>query len=222
MTTSDPEQPMEITAVVPPILPEPTPAPDGLTDARYAANGVPVAAAALDGLTPEADVAAQGTGPGLLAEVRRWRDAAVGAAFEAEEAAAGMLDGLRRAASRRGEIVTELAERGARERLRGRQRASTAVHSAVTAFATSSVVDRVVDAQLERVLRPVVLAVLDDVLRLLEREPDRIQALIRGQRESMVDELVTRIRTGAEAGDTAVDRLTYRVFHRGPRPADAP
>ena len=71
-------------------------------------------------------------------------------------------------------------------------------------------------------LRPVVRAVLDDVLQLLEREPERIQALIRGQRESMVDELVGRIRTGAATGDTAVDRLTFRVFHRGPRAAPAP
>jgi hypothetical protein len=64
--------------------------------------------------------------------------------------------------------------------------------------------------------------VLDDVLVLLEKEPDRIQALIRGQRDSMVDELITRIRTGAATGDMAVDRLTTRVFHRGRRPMVRP
>jgi hypothetical protein len=72
------------------------------------------------------------------------------------------------------------------------------------------------------VLRPVVLAVLDDVLLLLEKEPERIQTLIRGQRESMVDELVGRLRAGAQAGDTAVDRMSFRVFRRGTRPDPGP
>jgi hypothetical protein len=63
----------------------------------------------------------------------------------------------------------------------------------------------------------VVLAVLDEVSVLLEKEPDRAQALIRGQRDHMADELVARIRTGAANGDTAVDRLTPPMFHRGRR-----
>jgi hypothetical protein len=152
----------------------------------------------------------------------RWRDVAVGAAFEAEELTAGLVAGLRRAAARREDRLAELADRGARERARGRQRADAALRSAVTTVATSPLVDLVVDAQLERILRPVIRAVLDDVLLLLEKEPDRIQALIRGQRDSMVDELVTRIRTGAAAGDTAVDRLTLRMFHRAPPVVDTP
>jgi len=86
-----------------------------------------------------------------------------------------------------------------------------------TAVATSPLVDRIVDAQIERILRPVVLTVLDEVLALLEKDPDRIQALVLGQRDHMVDELVTRIRTGAANGDMAVDRLTNRMFHRGRR-----
>jgi hypothetical protein len=153
------------------------------------------------------------------AEGSRWRDVAVGAAFQAGEATTGMIADLRRAAERRQRWIGQLAERGAVEQARGRRRAAAATQSAVTAVVTSSLIDRVVDAQLERVLRPLVSTVLDDVLLLLEKEPDRIQALIRGQRESMVDELVTRVRAGATVGDTAVDRLTLRMFHRGARPA---
>ncbi|GAB1642197.1 hypothetical protein [Krasilnikovia sp. MM14-A1259] len=229
MTTSDPEQPMETTTALPPTLPDDAAAGNGYAAALAADDGAPVAD---DGVpVTDGSPVAVAAGPaqagtvwdrlGPVTGVRWWRDAALGAVFEAEEAAAGMFAGLRRAAARRGDIVAELAARGARERTRGRQRANDAVQAAVTAFATSVVVDRVVDAQLERVLRPVVLAVLDDVLVLLEREPERIHSLIRGQRESMVDELITRVRTGAAAGDTAVDRITYRVFHRGPRPASA-
>jgi len=67
-----------------------------------------------------------------------------------------------------------------------------------------------------------VVAVLDDVLVLLDEEPERIKSLIRGQRDSMVDELVGRIRTGASAGDTVVDRWTARVFRRTPAPVPVP
>jgi hypothetical protein len=157
--------------------------------------------------------------------VGRWRDVAVGAAFEAEDTAAGLLGDLRRTGAwRRRWIAEQLAERGAAERARGRERAAGAVEGAATAVAVaiSPLVDRIVDAQLERILRPVVLTVLDEVLSLLEKEPDRIQALIRGQRNSMVDELVTRIRTGAATGDIAVDRLTSRMFNRGRRPVGRP
>jgi hypothetical protein len=201
--------------------PEQTPAtttsgqPDVDESATVPTEHPPTATAADD-----AAVVARHTAP--VAVAVRWRDVAVGAAFQAEEATAGLVTGLHRVVSRRGKWVGDLAERGAGERLRGRRRAAAAASSAVTAVATSALVDRIVDVQLERVLRPVVLAVLDDVLLLLEQEPERIQSLIRGQRESMVDELVGRIRTGAATGDTAVERLTFRVFHRGPRPAPAP
>jgi hypothetical protein len=165
---------------------------------------------------PDADPPAPHTG------AARWRDVAVGAAYQAEESAAALLADLRRISARRGRWLDELAERGAVERTQGRKRADEAAHTAVTAVATLPVVNWMVDAQLERVLRPLVSGILDDVLELLEREPDRIQALIQGQRETMVDELVGRIRTGAAAGDSAVDRLTFRVFRRGARPAPAP
>jgi hypothetical protein len=158
--------------------------------------------------------------------VGRWRDAAVGAAFEAEETAVALLADLRRNELWRRRWIAELAERGAAERARGRQRATGVVGGVVdelaTAVATSPLVDRIVDAQIERILRPVVLTVLDEVLALLEKDPDRIQALILGQRDHMVDELVTRIRTGAANGDMAVDRLTTRMFHRGRRTVPRP
>jgi len=162
------------------------------------------------------DVVWPSGGPG------RWPDLALGAAAEARQAAATLIAELYRAGERRRARMTALAERGARERVRGRRRAAGAVDSAVLAVATAPIVDRLVDAQLDRVLRPVVLAVLDDVLVLLEQEPERIQTLIRGQRDSMVDELVGRIRVGAADGDLAVDRLTARMFHRGRSPAPEP
>jgi hypothetical protein len=148
-----------------------------------------------------------------------WRDIAVGAAFEVRAATAAVIDDLRRTAAQRRRDVAELAERGALERDRGRRRAAAAVHNAATALATSPLVNLVVDAQLTRVLHPVVLAVLDDVLLLLDEDPERIQSLVRGQRDGMADELISRLRSGATAGDTAVDRMTSQMFHRGPRPA---
>jgi hypothetical protein len=160
--------------------------------------------------------------PAPVAGVSRWLDVALGAALRAEDVGTGLIADLRRAASADGRWIDELAERGAIQRARARRRAIAAARSAVTAVATSGPVDLVVDAQLERVLRPVVRAVLDDVLLLLEQEPERIQSLIRGQRESMVDEVVGRIRTGAAAGDTAVERLTTRMFRRAPAPAPVP
>lgn len=53
--------------------------------------------------------------------VGRWRDVAVGAAFGAEETAAGLLADLRRAGTWRRRWIAELAERGVAERVRGRQ-----------------------------------------------------------------------------------------------------
>jgi hypothetical protein len=150
---------------------------------------------------------------------RRWPDLALGAAIEARRATAGLAAEVRRAGPRRQARMAALAECGARERERGTRRALAAVDSAVLAAATAPIVDRVVDAQVERLLRPVVVAVLDDVLVLLENEPDRIQALMRGQRDSMADELLARIRVGAATGDTAVDRLTARMFRRDRSPA---
>jgi len=153
--------------------------------------------------------------PGARRRLLRWGDTLVGAAFAAEGATTEVVAGLRRR-------VDRLADRGAMERTRWQLRAEQTAQAAVSTVATSSVVDRVVDGQLQRVLRPVVLAVLDDVLLLLEQEPERIQTLIRGQRESMVDELVGRLRAGAQAGDTAVDRMSFRVFRRGARPEPEP
>ncbi|MCM4080296.1 hypothetical protein [Paractinoplanes hotanensis] len=170
-----------------------------------------------------------------------WGDAAIGAgarlvrgAVDAGTAVRVRVDGsaagLRRWAG-------ELAEQGAAERGRAaetmaeqrsraaatvssrRSRMASAVAAAVDTVATSPLVDRVVDAQVSRILRPLVRTVLDDVLTLLEQEAERIQPLVRGQRDSMVDELVGRIRTGAAAGDDAVDRMTSRMRWGRTRPA---
>ncbi|HEU4425399.1 MAG TPA: hypothetical protein VFR67_22935 [Pilimelia sp.] len=161
-----------------------------------------------------------------------WRDVAVGALFEAQEAAVRVVAGLRGAAAaavdpwqrsvRRApavadvarERVAELAARGAVERVRGRRRAADAMNALVDWVATAPVIDRVVDVQVDRILRPLVAAILDDVLGRLEAEPERIQALVRGQRDNMVDELVGRLRTGAAAGDTVIDRWTSWALRR--------
>lgn len=170
---------------------------------------------------PPVAVAPEPARAALQRTAQRWGDAMVGAAAATGDLTTDLVGGLRRRATGQGRRAARLADRGAAERARWRTQADRTAQAVLTALATSPVIDRVVDHQLQRVLRPVVLAVLDDVLLLLEKEPDRIQALVRGQRETMVDELVGRLRAGAEAGDTAVDRLTYRVFHRAPRSGPA-
>jgi hypothetical protein len=224
-SSTDPEDLMAMTTAGPPAGATGMP---GAASSTAGATGMPGAASSnadATGMPGARSSTADATGvPGDRPSnlVARWRDVAVGVALEGEEITAGLIGALRRAVAQPDRQIAELAERGALARTRGRQRAIDAVQAAVLTVATSSLVDRVIDAQLERVLRPVVLTVLDDVLLLLEREPDRIQALIRGQRESMVDELVSRIRTGAAVGDIRVDRLTQRMFRREPRPAPAP
>ena len=168
-----------------------------------------------------------------------WREVAIGAVFEAEDVAAAVAGGVGRAAAiarlrtptrpsvamtaARGRL-DRLAQRGLLEEDRGRQRASATVDALVSAIATAPVVERIVDTQVDRLLRPLVATVLDDVLAQLEQDPQRVRSLIRGQRESMVDELVGRIRQSSAAGDAAVDRATARVLRRtGPAaPATAP
>jgi hypothetical protein len=158
----------------------------------------------------------------VVVQATRMRDVLVGAAYQAEDAAELLVAGVRFSAARpfAGTAVTvrrrmsEMAERGTLERELAQRRAAATLDAAITAVATSAIVDKVVDAQLERVLRPLVRGILDDVLALLEQEPERVQTLVRGQRDTMVEELVGRIRNGTAAGDTAVDRLTARVLHR--------
>jgi hypothetical protein len=170
-------------------------------------------------------------------------DAAVGATAGAVGAIGALLGAAGRAAARKspgradaerlrgdagrlraqvGRRITGLADRGAVQRRRGQRFAVTIVDAASTTVVTSAMVNRAVDLQLNRVLRPVVAAVLDDVLARLEAEPERVRSLVRGQRESMVDEIVGRVRAGALAGDTTVERWTTRILRRSPGPAATP
>jgi hypothetical protein len=168
----------------------------------------------------------------ILTQGARMRDVLVGAAYQAEDAAELVVASVRFSVTRpftsarisgatanAQRQVDGMAARGAVEREHAQQRATAALDSvldsAITAIATSAIVNKMVDAQVERILRPLVRDVLDDVLALLEKEPDRIQSLVRGQRDTMVDELVGRIRSGTAAGDDAVDRITTRVLRRG-------
>jgi hypothetical protein len=85
-------------------------------------------------------------------------------------------------------------------------------------LARSQFVGRLVDVQLARVVTPLVASVLDEVLTRLEADPERIRALVRGQRETMVGEVVEHVRSGTSAGDARVERLVTRVLgRRGPR-----
>lgn len=133
----------------------------------------------------------------------QWGDVAIGVLVRAGEDAGQRLSRLRTAVAateltspRLNERLDVLARRGAAERAR-------IVDSAIIALATAPIVDRVVEIQLDR------------ILEMLEREPDRIRALVRGQRDSMVGDVVGRFRAGAAAGDDAVDRLTLRWTRNG-------
>jgi hypothetical protein len=132
----------------------------------------------------------------------RWSDVVIGAAVrtgeEAYDAVTGLRSTWRRWEAEAAGLRYRLAARGVVERVRGRR----LVDEAVTAVVTSSLVDRVVDAQVER------------VLQLLEREPERMRVLVRGQRDTMVDEVVGKVRAGAAAGDEAVDRFTLKIGRR--------
>ncbi|MCY1136842.1 hypothetical protein OWR29_02450 [Actinoplanes sp. Pm04-4] len=131
------------------------------------------------------------TSPGLLG----WGDVAIGAAVRTGENAAITVDRLRARWNSLGADASglrqRLAERGATERGRA-------------VGAGSRLIDQLIDIPLER------------VLRILENEPERIRVLVRGQRETMVDEVVGRVRASAVAGDEAVDRLTLRLGRRAP------
>ena len=173
---------------------------------------------------------------------QRRRDVAVGALAEAQDAVAGLLARIQRRATDirtdaalRATAATEgvrdriddLADIGAYEARLAEQRAAAVLDRLVTAIVASPALDRVVDAQLDRTVRPLLVTVLDDVLAALESDPNRLRPIIRSQRESMVDDLVERIRTGAAAGDARFDRMTSRVLRRpepasGQRPEAAP
>jgi hypothetical protein len=206
---------------------EPLPPPDPTASAEPAPTRHPTASvvlgaatAAWDRLTPRRDRG------GL-------RTIAVGAVFEAEDTAGRLLarllagprqrpvpgPGMLLDRARQG--VVRLAERGAVEEDLGRRRAADMVESLVRAVATATVVERVVDAQVDRLLRPLVATVLDDVLAQLENDPERVQALIRGQRDSMVNELMGRLQQSTAAGDAAVDRITGKLIRRS-TPAPVP
>jgi hypothetical protein len=163
----------------------------------------------------------------------RLRDVAVGAVFDVEDVIVGLFtlgrvrmggartEAVRRAADTMTMVrarATELAVRGAAERERGHQSVTTAMQTIVEAVATSPAVDRIIDAQIDRTVRPLMVKVLDDILALLEAEPDKVRSIIRGQRDSIVDDLVAHLRDDAAAGDRAVDRLAARAMRRASAP----
>ena len=218
-----------------------TPAPDGATPAPDAAGPVPraspagvrwctsvtvgVVSVAWDRI---AGAAASPTGQGP-----RWRNVAVGVLFDAEDVAFGALSEFGRWAAHQGlrpvrrtgatvsgvtGRLSDLAERGAAETEHGRRVATSAATGLTQRVATNTVVNGMVDAQIDRIVRPLVAAVLDDVLALLENEPERVQSLIRSQRETITDEVVGRIRSSTAAGDIAVQGLVGRLLTRSRRP----
>src|SRR5436305_4823066 len=141
----------------------------------------------------------------------RWRDVTLGAVLTAGDVYNGLLARARCRRSQARERAEEtvdalrlyaalLGARGAGEEEHLRQRATERLTAVAEAVATSPVVDRIIDAQLDRTLRPLIVKALDDILALLEEDPERVQSVIRGQRDSMVDELLEHIRGGATAG----------------------
>ena len=170
---------------------------------------------------------------------RQLPNIAVGVLFDAEDAAFAAASTVGRVAGRRrprltvfrgggGRVVSELtnrmnhlAERGAAETDRGRKAAATAATDLAQKAATNPVVNGAVDAQLERLIRPLVGVVLDDVMAVLAAEPERVRSLIRDQSESITEEVVGRIRSGAVAGDAAVQGLVSRLLSRPRQPAKA-
>lgn len=220
MTDDHPTLPLPGTATdTPPGTARPGVPDTGTPGSRHRTTSMLVGLAAL--LRP-GPPAADGSG---------WVDVLVGGVFAAEDAADAVRSALARATGGPARRVSgasaalrrrtaRLAARGAVERQRGHDSAAGALAALTDALAASPIVDRVVDVQLDRVLRPLVALILDDVLVRLEAEPERVRSLIRGQRESMVDELVTRFRAGAMAGDAVVDRLTTRVFRRRAEPSE--
>jgi hypothetical protein len=167
---------------------------------------------------------------------RQLPNIAVGVLFDAEDAAFAAASTVGRVAGRRrprltvfrgggGRVVSgftsrmnHLAERGAAETDRGRKAAATAATDLAQKAATNPVVNGAVDAQLDRLIRPLVGVVLDDVMAVLAAEPERVRSLIRDQSESITEEVVGRIRSGAVAGDAAVQGLVSRLLSR-PRPS---
>ncbi|MEU4563871.1 hypothetical protein AB0F72_36300 [Actinoplanes sp. NPDC023936] len=150
----------------------------------------------------------------------RFGDVALGAAIRARESTAEVVERFRAATPRQTlqsnlqvnlqphadeirEKLERLRRRGAAERQRGQGAVTGAIDAAMTAIATSSLVNRIVEVQADR------------MLGMLEKEPDRIQGLVRSQRDTVVGEMVGRVRSGAAAGDAAVDRLTLRMTRRG-------
>ena len=67
----------------------------------------------------------------------------------------------------------------------------------------------------------VVDSILPVVLERLASEPDQVRAIVQGQSRGMVDELTTTVRSRAETGDDAVDRLIARLLRRRPAPPEA-
>lgn len=103
----------------------------------------------------------------------------------------------------------------------GRRLALRTARGVVGRLATAPIVNWAVDAQLERIAWPLVPRVVDTVLATLYAEPERVRALIRGQRESLGEEVLGHVRSGAAAGDAAVDRFVagLRVRRPGAEPA---
>jgi len=168
------------------------------------------------------------TGPATRPSLgQRWRNIAVGALFGAQDAVADTLSGLGRQAGdyrrlsvrRTGAAVlrvtdrlANLAEQGAAETERSRRAATSMAYAVTDRVADNPLVNRAVDAQLDRLVRPLVATVLDDVLAVLDAEPERVRVLIRGQQQSITDEVVGRIRSGAAAGDTVVQGTIARLL----------
>jgi hypothetical protein len=80
---------------------------------------------------------------------------------------------------------------------------------------------RLVEEIVDQIQWRVVDTILPVVLERLAAEPEQVRAIVQGQSRGMVDELTTTVRSRAETGDEAVDRLVARLLHRRPTRPDA-
>jgi hypothetical protein len=151
---------------------------------------------------------------------------AVGAAVGLCRAVAGPVGPLARhavpPAARRtvGSTLERLDREGRRAAATGTDLAGRRAGALARDVARSRAVSRTIDEVVDQVVWPVVDRVLPGLLERLAQEPEPVRAIVQGQSQRLVDDLLLTTRRRAASGDEAADRLLERLFRR-PRRAPA-
>jgi hypothetical protein len=125
---------------------------------------------------------------------------------------------LRRSAVR---AVRSLDARGRTASAAGAEEVERLAEAVSEAVGHDPRVLRLVEEIVGRIQWRVVDTILPVVLERLAAEPDQVRAIVQGQSRGLVDELTATVRSRAETGDDAVDRLVGRLLHRRPARSDA-